>query len=55
MKYLECGCCGHYHRENYYGDCRNDDERFTLDDLEDMGVAEDDIIDLESGYDIASI
>lgn len=28
-----CGCCGAWHRKNYHGDCRNDDERFF--DLED--------------------
>jgi hypothetical protein len=26
---VECGCCGHYHRRNYHGDCRNDDHRFV--------------------------
>lgn len=25
---IECGCCGCFHREEYYGDCRNDNERF---------------------------
>ena len=25
---VECGCCGHYHRPDFAGDCRNDDERF---------------------------
>lgn len=24
----ECGCCGGYHRPDFYGDCRNDAERF---------------------------
>lgn len=24
----ECGCCGSYHRPDFRGDCRNDDERF---------------------------
>lgn len=24
----ECGCCGCYHRPDFAGDCRNDDERF---------------------------
>lgn len=31
----ECGCCGHYHRPNYFGDCRNDAERFNPNDLDD--------------------
>lgn len=49
MKYYECGCCGHYHREDFVGDCRNDAERFTLDDLERLGVLYKDIIDIEGG------
>ena len=24
----ECGGCGCYHRKDFYGDCRNDEERF---------------------------
>lgn len=32
--YVECGCCGHFHRLDYQGDCRNDDERFTFADLD---------------------
>ena len=24
----ECGCCGCYHRLDYWGDCRKDSERF---------------------------
>jgi hypothetical protein len=31
-----CGCCGHYHRAAYRGDCRNDEERFTIDQVEDF-------------------
>lgn len=27
---VPCGCCGHYHRPDYDGDCRNDAERFTF-------------------------
>lgn len=23
----ECGCCEHYHRVDFYGDCRDDAER----------------------------
>jgi hypothetical protein len=33
----ECGCCSGYHRIGYTGDCRNDAERFTLDDVEREG------------------
>lgn len=31
----ECGCCGHYHRPDYFGDCRNDAQRFSANDLDD--------------------
>jgi hypothetical protein len=24
----ECGCCGGYHRPEFHGDCREDNERF---------------------------
>ena len=27
--FVECGCCGEYHRPGYWGDCRNDEERFS--------------------------
>jgi len=33
QKFVECGCCGCYHRADYYGDCRNDEERLSLDDI----------------------
>ena len=33
-RYLECGCCGGFHHESYYGDCRNDEQRFSSFDLE---------------------
>lgn len=25
--FFECGCCGAYHRTDFYGDCREDSER----------------------------
>jgi hypothetical protein len=25
----ECGCCSCYHRPEFYGDCRDDNERFV--------------------------
>lgn len=28
QRFAECGSCGAYHRADYWGDCRNDDERF---------------------------
>lgn len=27
--YVECGCCGAYHRADFYGDCRENTERFS--------------------------
>jgi len=33
-RYLECGGCGNYHHESFYGDCRDDDERFYFFQLE---------------------
>lgn len=40
---IECGCCGHYHRKDYYGDCRNDRERFILDFNDEEFVSCDEI------------
>ena len=48
--YIECGCCGHYHRQEWSGDCREDSERFSMNYLEDNVLVEWDmsnIIDLE--------
>ncbi len=50
--YVECGSCGMYHLEDYYGDCRNNKQRFTFDqvfDEEEKGTAE--IITLEDQLD----
>lgn len=47
QNYYECGCCGHYHKEGYMGDCRDDSERFTWVELMDIGVSENQIADLE--------
>lgn len=30
-----CGCCGHYHRPTFAGDCRDDSERFSAQQLDD--------------------
>jgi hypothetical protein len=46
--FFECGCCGHYHREEFWGDCRQDDERFTYDQLPRNAV----VIDLECQLDV---
>ncbi len=29
VEIIECGCCGAYHRAAFYGDCRDDSERFA--------------------------
>ena len=51
MIFFECGCCGHYHREDFYGDCRDDFNRYTEDEAKNMSLAETGelprIIDLE--------
>lgn len=31
--YVECGCCGRYHPQEWYGDCRDDAHRFSLDEI----------------------
>ena len=28
MKLIECGCCGAYHPVDFYGDCRDDANRY---------------------------
>ena len=28
-KIIECGCCSCWHRVDFHGDCRQDDERFA--------------------------
>lgn len=33
MKFYECGICDHLHRWTFNGDCRNDAERLTADDI----------------------
>ncbi len=35
-KYYTCGICDHYHLTGFAGDCRDDSERFTADQLEAM-------------------
>ena len=39
--FVECGGCGSYHRKDWYGDCRDDSERFTMDYLEDNGLVDE--------------
>lgn len=33
-KFYECGICGSFHAAEFNGDCRQDDARFTLDELD---------------------
>ena len=33
--YTECGCCGEWHPTHFAGDCRDDGNRYTTDELED--------------------
>ncbi len=40
--YYECGICGHLHSVKWDGDCREDKNRFTMSQLEDVGVNVDD-------------
>lgn len=32
--YVECGCCGSYHKPGFTGDCRDDANRFTPEQME---------------------
>lgn len=32
--FYECGCCGHLHPLKWDGDCRDDNNRFTADELD---------------------
>lgn len=32
--FYECGCCGHYHNNDFFGDCREDSQRFSFQDLD---------------------
>ena len=32
--FFQCGCCEEYHRVDFFGDCRQDDERFNPDELD---------------------
>jgi hypothetical protein len=44
MRFYECGCCGCYHLEEFDGDCRDDLNRYTLDQIDPYL---DEIIELE--------
>jgi len=54
VRFLECGCCGCYHKEGYEGDCRNDNERYSLEDLEFFAATDTfEIVLLEQQHDIS--
>jgi hypothetical protein len=31
--FIECGSCGCYHPDDFWGDCRDDENRYALDEL----------------------
>ena len=33
-QFYDCGICGHYHPHSWNGDCRDDNNRFTIMELE---------------------
>jgi hypothetical protein len=33
-KFYSCGICGHFHPAEWDGDCRDDENRFLLEDIE---------------------
>jgi|HubBroStandDraft_4_1064222.scaffolds.fasta_scaffold00027_47 hypothetical protein len=35
-RFFECGCCGHMHSPDFWGDCRQDSERFTCMELDEV-------------------
>ena len=34
--FIECGCCGRYHRTDFWGDCRENSERYV--DIPEGGI-----------------
>ena len=32
VQMVECGCCDHHHRADWWGDCRDDSQRFIEQD-----------------------
>lgn len=54
VRYLECGCCGCYHKEDYDGECRDDNERYNLEELEFFSTTDDfEVVSLEQQNDIS--
>lgn len=49
LTYIECGCCGYLHLPEFMGDCRDDSNRFTFDQLnEKHGLGNYDYRDFEN-------
>ena len=40
LRFFECGCCGHFHLMTFWGDCRDDNNRFTYDEMEQKAMDE---------------
>jgi hypothetical protein len=45
--FVECGCCGAYHRGDFFGDCREDSERYfdVPDDAEFISLEDQELAD----------
>jgi hypothetical protein len=41
--FIECGCCGCYHRTDFVGDCREDRERYADIPADGIEVFEDEV------------
>jgi hypothetical protein len=50
IKYIECGCCGCFHREDFGGDCQDDSERWTYQELLEYGISPNEIIEFDSNW-----
>ena len=44
---VECGCCGYYHRWDWYGDCRDDSECFSWDVADELCRIGGEVTELE--------
>lgn len=51
LTFEECGCCGGLHSRMYAGECRDNDQRFTCDQLDDLyGEGGWELVALEDQY-----
>lgn len=46
-RFYECGCCGAMHSADWFGDCRQDNARFDIEDLDKLFGPE--WIEIDSG------